>query len=60
MMPSIEWRAWFTSFPHKAIMTLIQIVCFWMDKAIAELTEHQTEMVLISNSHVSMDKLACM
>lgn len=31
-----------------------------MNKAIAELTQHQTEMVLISNSHVSMDMLACM
>lgn len=31
-----------------------------MNKDIAELTQHQTEMVLISSNHVSMDMLACM
>lgn len=31
-----------------------------MNKAIAELTQHQMEMLFISNSHVSMDVFACM
>lgn len=31
-----------------------------MNRDTAELTQHQTEMVLISSSHVSLDMLACM